>query len=103
VIVLRAFFMGIPTELFDAAKIDGANEWRILRAVVLPLSRASLSVIGLFYAVGYWNSFFTALIYINDTSKWPLQMIVRSFVVEDSQFTSLDVAQIDQMAAPASL
>ena len=103
VIVLRAFFMGIPDELFDAAKIDGANEFRILTTIVLPLSRASLSVIGLFYAVGYWNAFFNALIYINDTSKWPLQMIVRSFVVEDSQFTSVDVQMIEQMAAPTSL
>jgi putative aldouronate transport system permease protein len=103
VIVLRAFFMGIPDELFDAAKIDGASEWRILSKIVIPLSRASLSVIGLFYAVGYWNAFFNALIYINDTSKWPLQMIVRSFVVEDSQFTTLDVELIEQMAAPSSL
>jgi multiple sugar transport system permease protein/putative aldouronate transport system permease protein len=103
VIVLRAFFLGIPEELFDAAKIDGAGERRILTTIVLPLSRASLSVIGLFYAVGYWNAFFNALIYINDTTKWPLQMIVRSFVVDDSQFTTLDVSLIEQMAAPSSL
>ncbi|GAA1560931.1 carbohydrate ABC transporter permease [Kribbella hippodromi] len=81
VIVMRAFFLEIPQEILDAAHIDGAGELATLVRIVLPLSRAILAVIGLFYAVGYWNSFFTALLYLNDTNKWPLQLILRTYVV----------------------
>jgi len=84
VIVLRAFFMGLPPQLIESARIDGASELTVLRRVVLPLSKAALAVIGLFYAVGYWNAFFNALLYINDTSKWPLQMVIQTYVVNNS-------------------
>jgi multiple sugar transport system permease protein/putative aldouronate transport system permease protein len=84
VIVLRAFFMGLPPQLIEAARIDGASEATILWRVVLPLSKAALAVIGLFYAVGYWNAFFNALLYINDTSKWPLQMVIQTYVVNNA-------------------
>ncbi len=85
VIVMRAFFMGIPQELIDSARIDGAGDFGVFWRVVLPLSKAVLAVIGLFYAVGYWNSFFNALLYINDTGKWPLQLILRTYVVNNAQ------------------
>ncbi|RFU84380.1 carbohydrate ABC transporter permease [Streptomyces triticagri] len=88
VIVLRSFFMNIPRELIDSARIDGAGEFGIFWRVVLPLSRAVLAVIGLFYAVGYWNNFFNALLYINDTAKWPLQLVLRTFVVNEAQLGS---------------
>ncbi|RKN08386.1 carbohydrate ABC transporter permease [Streptomyces radicis] len=81
VIVMRAFFMDLPGELMDSARIDGASELTILLRIVLPLSKAVLAVIGLFYAVAYWNSFFTALLYMNDTTKWPLQLVLRTYVV----------------------
>ncbi|GAA3100896.1 putative aldouronate transport system permease protein [Kribbella aluminosa] len=81
-IVMRSFFMGIPGELIDSARIDGAGEFAILRRVVLPLSKAVVAVVGLFYAVGYWNAFFNALLYINDNSKWPLQMVLRTYIVQ---------------------
>ncbi|TDW84133.1 MULTISPECIES: carbohydrate ABC transporter permease [Kribbella] len=81
-IVMRSFFMGIPTELIDSARIDGAGEFAILRRIVLPLSKAVVAVVGLFYAVGYWNAFFNALLYINDNSKWPLQMVLRTYIVQ---------------------
>jgi len=81
-VILRGFFIGIPQELMDAARIDGAGEWRILRSIVLPLSRAVLAVIGLFYAVGYWNAFFNAMLYLNDSSRWPLQLVVRTYVLQ---------------------
>lgn len=84
VIVLRSFFMGLPGELIDAARVDGASEWTILRRIVLPLSKASVAVIGLFYAVTYWNAFFNALLYINDASKWPMQLVLRTYVVNNS-------------------
>ena len=81
-IVMRSFFMGIPTELIDSGRIDGAGEFAILRRIVLPLSKAVVAVVGLFYAVGYWNAFFNALLYINDNSKWPLQMVLRTYIVQ---------------------
>jgi putative aldouronate transport system permease protein len=81
-IVMRSFFMGIPNELIDSARIDGAGEFAILRRIVLPLSKAVVAVVGLFYAVGYWNAFFNALLYINDNSKWPLQMVLRTYIVQ---------------------
>jgi multiple sugar transport system permease protein/putative aldouronate transport system permease protein len=85
VIVMRAFFMELPQELIESARIDGAGEVSILRRVVLPLSRAVLVVIGLFYAVGYWNAFFNALLYMNDNDKWPLQLVLRTYVVNNAQ------------------
>lgn len=84
VIVLRSFFMNLPGELIDAARVDGASEWTILRRIVLPLSKASVAVIGLFYAVTYWNAFFNALLYINDASKWPMQLVLRTYVVNNA-------------------
>jgi multiple sugar transport system permease protein/putative aldouronate transport system permease protein len=96
VIVMRAFFMELPGELIDSARIDGAGDLMILRHIVLPLSRAVIAVIGLFYAVGYWNSFFNALLYLNDTSKWPLQMVLRTYVVNQNQLG------VDQMGSPGA-
>jgi multiple sugar transport system permease protein/putative aldouronate transport system permease protein len=82
VIVMRAFFMDIPRELIEAARLDGAGEFGILRYVVLPLSKAVIAVIGLFYAVAYWNAFFNALLYLNDNAMWPLQLVVRTYVIQ---------------------
>jgi len=81
ILVLRSFYSSTSTDLIDAARIDGAGEWRTLWSIVLPTSRAVTAVIALFYAVGYWNSFFTALLYLNDTTKWPLQLILQTYVV----------------------
>jgi putative aldouronate transport system permease protein len=76
-IVLRQFFMGIPGEIIDSARIDGANDLQILIRIVLPLSKAVIAVVALFYAVGYWNDFFTALLYLNSSAMWPLPMVLR--------------------------
>jgi putative aldouronate transport system permease protein len=87
-VVVRAFFMNIPGELIDSARIDGAGEFAILRRIVLPLSKAVLAVVALFYAVGYWNAFFNAMLYINTTEKWPLQLVLRLYVVESAPLPS---------------
>ncbi|TXL84637.1 carbohydrate ABC transporter permease [Streptomyces sp. NBC_01725] len=84
VIVMRAFFLELPQELLDSAKIDGAGELTILARIVLPLSKAIIAVIGLFYAVGYWNSFFSALLYITDNAKYPLSLVLRTYVVNNA-------------------
>jgi putative aldouronate transport system permease protein len=59
--------------------------------IVLPLSKAVLSVIGLFYAVGYWNAFFGALLYLNDSKLWPLQLVLRTYVINDTQLGSAEL------------
>ncbi len=81
ILVLRSFYSGTAADLIDAARMDGAGEWRILRSVVLPTSRAVTAVITLFYAVGYWNSFFNVMLYMPaDSSKWPLQYVLYEYV-----------------------
>ncbi|MEV6194208.1 carbohydrate ABC transporter permease [Streptomyces sp. NPDC051920] len=80
ILVLRAFFMGISPELVDSARIDGAGDWRILWTIVMPLSRAVLAVISLFYAVGYWSAWFNASIYLTDQDMMPLQNVMIQLV-----------------------
>ncbi|WDV54893.1 carbohydrate ABC transporter permease [Streptomyces coeruleorubidus] len=80
ILVLRAFFMGISPELIDSARIDGAGDWRILWQIVLPLSRAVVAVITLFYAVGYWSAWFNASIYLSDQDMMPLQNVMIQLV-----------------------
>lgn len=87
-VVLRAFFMNIPEELYQAARIDGAGDWRILTRIVLPLSKGVVAVVGLFYAVTYWNAFFNAMLYLNDSGKWPIQLVLRTYVVQNKSMTS---------------
>jgi putative aldouronate transport system permease protein len=91
VIVLRAFFMNLPSEITESARIDGAGELKIFSYIVLPLSKAVLSVIGLFYAVAYWNAFFSALLYLNDSKLWPLQLVLRTYVINDTQLGSAEL------------
>ncbi|MEV0113738.1 carbohydrate ABC transporter permease [Streptomyces sp. NPDC050844] len=86
-VVLRAFFMNIPEELYQAARIDGAGDWRILTRIVLPLSKGVVAVVGLFYAVTYWNAFFNAMLYLNDSGKWPTQLVLRTYVVQGKSIT----------------
>jgi putative aldouronate transport system permease protein len=82
IIILRGFFMGIDRGILDSARIDGASEWRILGQIVLPMSKAVTAVIALFYGVGYWNAFFNAVLYINDSAMNPLQVVLRSYVLQ---------------------
>lgn len=94
VIVMRAFFMELPSELTEAARIDGAGEWRTFISIVLPLSKPIIAAIGLFYAVNYWNVFFSAVLYITDDSKRPIQLILREYLVNGSQMgvSDMDIA-----------
>jgi putative aldouronate transport system permease protein len=80
-VVIRAFIMSLPGELFDSARIDGASELGILFRIVLPLSRAVLAVVGLFYAVGYWNAYFNSVLYLDDSDKWPIQRVLQSYIL----------------------
>lgn len=81
ILVLRSFYSQTSADLIDAARMDGAGDWRILWSVVLPTSRAVTAVIALFYAVGYWNSFFNVMLYMpTDSPKWPLQYVLYTYV-----------------------
>jgi putative aldouronate transport system permease protein len=80
-VVIRAFFMNVPGELIDSARVDGAGEWRILTRIVLPLSKAVVAVVGLFYAVGYWNAYFNSVLFIDTSDKWPLQRVLQSYIL----------------------
>lgn len=79
-IVMRTFFRELPESLQDAARIDGASYMQVLVKIILPLSLPIIATIGLFYAVGYWNSYFEALIYIQDVDKYTLQLRLRSLL-----------------------
>ncbi|MET9537462.1 carbohydrate ABC transporter permease [Streptomyces sp. NPDC006553] len=80
ILVLRGFFMGVSPELVDSARIDGAGDLRILWQIVMPLSRAVIAVITLFYAVGYWSAWFNASIYLGDQNMMPLQNVLIQLV-----------------------
>ncbi|ULO09786.1 carbohydrate ABC transporter permease [Paenibacillus sp. 19GGS1-52] len=80
-IVMRQFFKNIPNEIQEAGVVDGANPMQIFIRIILPLSKPALAAFGLFYAVDYWNSYFNAILYINDPHKWPIQVILRQIVI----------------------
>lgn len=83
IIIMRTFFQTtIPDELRESAMIDGCGNIRILLKIVLPLSMPVIAVMVLFYAVGHWNSYFQALIYLQDREKFPLQLILREILIQ---------------------
>ncbi|MCX4697577.1 carbohydrate ABC transporter permease [Streptomyces sp. NBC_01373] len=102
ILVLRAFFMGISPELTDSARIDGAGDWRILWTIVMPLSRAVLAVIALFYAVGYWSAWFNASIYLTDQDMMPLQNVMIQLVQKQERpvglATQINTGQLSPLA-----
>lgn len=84
VLLMKGFFDSIPASLEEAARIDGCNDISVWYRVILPLSLPSLAAFGLFYAVAYWNTFFTALLYINDFTKHPLQVLLQNMLIDAS-------------------
>lgn len=81
-IVLRSGFEAIPPSLTEAAKIDGAGELRIFIQIVVPLAKASMAVIVLYYAVSHWNSWFNAMLFMSDREKFPLQLVLREILIQ---------------------
>ncbi|MEU6849110.1 carbohydrate ABC transporter permease [Actinacidiphila alni] len=98
-VVLRGFFQGLPEELYEAARLDGAGDWTVLWRIVLPLSKAALAVVALFYAVGYWNAWFTASIYM-ESGHWPLQQVLRTYVVGGAQIADTGLSEAHTVSAP---
>ena len=100
-IIMRTFFMSsIPFELQEAAEIDGCSPFRTLVSIILPLSIPVICVIGLYYGVGIWNSYFTALIYLSDKNKWPLQLFLRQILV-NADLSAVDGGDSSDMARRA--
>jgi multiple sugar transport system permease protein/putative aldouronate transport system permease protein len=109
IIVMRAFFMNIASDMIESARIDGASDWKILWRIVLPTSKAVTAVIALFYAVAYWNSWFNILLFMpSDSVRWPLQMVMYNYVTEGMTMPSSGTSGVgqylgNQQIAPLSL
>jgi putative aldouronate transport system permease protein len=98
-IIMRTAFAGIPESLEESARMDGAGEFRILFRVIVPLALPTMAVIALFYGVSHWNSWFSAMIYLVDKSKQPLQLVLRNILInaQTSEMT-MDEAYGDRYA-----
>ena len=83
-IVMRTSFKALPASIEESAKIDGANDLVILFRIILPCAKATVAVIILYYAVGYWNNWFSAMIYLKDKSKYPLQLFLREILLANT-------------------
>ena len=81
-ILLRNFFENLPDSVIESARMDGASERRILFQIVIPMSLPAIATMGLFYAVAHWNEFFRGIFYIYEPAKWPLQVLLRSVVIQ---------------------
>ena len=80
-LIMRSFFEGIPNELKESSRIDGASEIQVLLLIILPLSKAIIMTIGLFYGVSFWNDFFHAMLYLNSNSLQPLPILLRNILM----------------------
>lgn len=99
-IVMRTSMQEIPDSLEESAKLDGAGHWRIMWSILLPVSKATVAVITLFYAVGNWNAWFNAMLYLQDRSKYPLQLIMREIVMQNTQGTSSALSSMTDIYRP---
>ena len=100
VIITRTFFQNIPENLEESAIIDGAGDWTVFSRIVMPLSKAVIAVIALYYAVGHWNSWFNAMIFLRDRNLYPLQLFLRELLIlnntaneASSDFVELSLAR----------
>lgn len=91
---MRTFFMGLPAELEESAQLDGANDFTIFARIILPLSKASIATIALFYGVGHWNNWFSGMIYFKNSKSYPLQTILRSIVINSEVSDEITVDEV---------
>ena len=103
-VIMRTFFQQLPEEIFESAYLDGANDLIIFTKIVLPLSVPTIATMILFYAVGYWNGWFSALIYLDDKVKYPVQLIMRNIVLsgETTSMTSSASSMTGDLGAIAT-
>jgi len=93
-IVLRTGFASVPESLEEAAKLDGASHIKILTSVILPLCKASFAVIILYYAVAHWNAWFSAMLYLTDRTKYPLQLILREILISNDTSSMVSASDV---------
>lgn len=91
VLITVAFFRSLPVDVFDAARVDGASELRILFSIVLPMAKPILATIGLFYALHYWNEWFMALLFLSDPDTFPLQLLLQNMIANVSSAEAIQV------------
>ena len=95
-IVMRTSFAGIPDSLEESAHLDGANDWTILWRIFFPLAQATIAVIALFYAVGWWNNWFNPSIFLSSKSKYPLQLVLREILLKNDTSAMTQVGAVGQ-------
>jgi putative aldouronate transport system permease protein len=96
VILMKGFYDSVPETLVEAATIDGCNDFTAWIRIVLPLSLPAIAAFGLFFAVAYWNQYFNALLYLNDASKWPIQVLLQNMLIDASSSSLGDVDPLMQ-------
>jgi putative aldouronate transport system permease protein len=104
VLVMKGFFEGLPEELGEAARLDGASELQVLAQVILPLSKPILLTIGLFYGVFFWNEFFYPILYLNDNDLMPLPVLLRNILMASSmneyvEYDAFSAAPVESLKA----
>ena len=98
-VIMRTSFTQVPEPLIESAKLDGANPMQILVKIVLPLSIPVLMVIILYYAVAQWNSWFSAMIFLHERSKFPLQLILREILIQNDTTTMMQGVGMEDAAS----
>ncbi|TLS53816.1 carbohydrate ABC transporter permease [Paenibacillus antri] len=97
ILVMKSFYQSIPSELEDSARIDGCNDLQIYSRIILPLSKAPMAAFTLFFAVAFWNVYFSALLYLRDSTQWTLQVILQQVVLASNASQFVDSAVASQM------
>jgi len=100
-IIMKSAFVSIPASLTESALLDGANYWQVLSRILIPLSKATIAVLVLYYGVAHWNSWFNASIYLRDVDKYPLQLVMRNIL--DALKTGAASGDMDGAAETAQL
>ncbi|MCM3781860.1 carbohydrate ABC transporter permease [Neobacillus mesonae] len=99
-IVIKSFLESLPTELEEAAKIDGSSDMGVFMKIVIPLSMPCIATFTLFFAVGHWNTYFNALIYLSDSSKWTLQLLIKTLVIDSNSMAVAQAGAADEHVVP---
>jgi len=100
-IVMRTSFSEVPDSLIESAQIDGASEFRIVWQIVIPVCRATVAVIALFYAVRFWNEWFNPSLFLTDRTKWPIQLVLRDILLKNDTRSMTQVGTIGQTGQEA--
>lgn len=96
-IIMKTSFMSIPASLEESARLDGAGDFTILFSVILPLSKATVAVIGLYYAVSHWNAWFHAMLFLKERTQYPLQLLLREILIQNNMGEMADAGNYSEL------